>query len=45
MEKASKAARLSREDWVNAALEVLRERGVGGIKVVVLAEKITGNTT
>ena len=39
MEKEAKR-RLGREDWIQAALETLFERGVGGIKVVVLAERM-----
>lgn len=35
-----KKRRLSREDWVRGALEVLREHGVGGVKVVVIAERL-----
>lgn len=32
--------RLSREDWVREALEVLHERGVDGVKIVVIAERM-----
>ncbi|MDV7144297.1 TetR/AcrR family transcriptional regulator [Tropicimonas sp. TH_r6] len=32
--------RLGREDWIEAALQILFERGVTGIKVVVLAERL-----
>jgi AcrR family transcriptional regulator len=35
-----KKSRLSREDWVRGALEVLREHGVGGVKVVVIAQRL-----
>ena len=39
MEKEAKR-RLGREDWIQAALETLFEKGVGGIKIVVLAERM-----
>ena len=32
--------RLSRNDWVRGALEILQERGVDGVKVVVIAERL-----
>ena len=32
--------RLTREDWVHGALEVLQERGVDGVKIVVIAERM-----
>ncbi len=32
--------RLGREDWVHGALEILFEKGISGIKVVVLAERL-----
>lgn len=35
-----KKIQASREIWLNAALEVLRERGVDGIKVVSLANRL-----
>jgi AcrR family transcriptional regulator len=31
---------LSRADWVRGALDVLRERGVDGVKIVVIAERM-----
>jgi len=39
MEKKTKR-RLGREDWVREALEVLQERGVDGVKIVVIAERM-----
>lgn len=39
MEKKTKR-RLGREDWVREALEVLQERGVDGVKIVVIAEQM-----
>jgi AcrR family transcriptional regulator len=39
MEAANKP-RLGREDWVLGALEVLKERGVDGVKIVVIAERM-----
>jgi len=38
--ESKRKPRLSREDWVRRALEVLRERGVDGIKIVVIAERM-----
>lgn len=32
--------RLGREDWIRAAIRTLQERGVDGVKVVVLAEDL-----
>lgn len=32
--------RLAREDWVHGALEVLQERGVAGVKIVVIAKRL-----
>ncbi|MGI9482550.1 MAG: TetR/AcrR family transcriptional regulator [Hyphomicrobiales bacterium] len=32
--------RLSRNDWVRGALEILQERGVDGVKIVVIAERL-----
>ena len=32
--------RLGREDWVREALEALQERGVDGVKIVVIAERM-----
>lgn len=32
--------RVSREDWIVAATEVLRESGVDGVKVIVIAKKM-----
>ena len=32
--------RLSREDWVREALEVLQERGADGVKIVVIAKRM-----
>lgn len=32
--------RLGRQDWIRGALEILLERGAGGVKVVVLAERL-----
>lgn len=39
MEKQERR-RLSREDWVRESLELLRERGIGGVKIVVIAERL-----
>jgi AcrR family transcriptional regulator len=39
MEKKTKR-RLGREDWVREALDVLQERGVDGVKIVVIAEQL-----
>ncbi len=37
----SKAAtRLTREDWVRGAIEALQERGVDGVKIVVIADRL-----
>lgn len=38
--EGQKRSRLGREDWVRGALEVLREHGVGGVKIVVIAERL-----
>lgn len=38
--EAQKRSRLGREDWVRGALDVLRERGVDGVKIVVIAERL-----
>jgi AcrR family transcriptional regulator len=35
-----KSKRLTREDWVHDALEVLQERGVDGVKIVVIAKRL-----
>ena len=32
--------RLTREDWVHGALEVLEEKGVDGVKIVVIAKRM-----
>ena len=32
--------RLGREDWIHAALGMLKERGVDGLKIVGLAERL-----
>lgn len=32
--------RLGRDDWVRAALEILRERGVDDVKIVVIVERM-----
>lgn len=32
--------RLTRADWIQEALEILRERGVEGVKIVVIAERM-----
>lgn len=39
MEKAT-AGRLTREDWIKAALAVLLESGVGGVKITVMAARM-----
>jgi AcrR family transcriptional regulator len=39
MDKKS-TKRLSREDWVRGAIEALQERGIDGLKIVVLAERL-----
>jgi AcrR family transcriptional regulator len=39
MEKRT-TKRLSRQDWVRGGIEVLQERGVAGIKIVALAERL-----
>ena len=39
-----RSKRLSRQDWLNAAIQELEEHGFDGIKVVVLAKKI-GSTS
>jgi AcrR family transcriptional regulator len=39
MEKRS-SHRLSRNDWMRAALEILDERGIDGVKIVVIAERM-----
>ena len=39
MEKQS-SKRLARVDWIRGAIETLQERGIEGIKVVVLAERL-----
>ena len=36
----SASKRLGREDWIQAAIRALQERGVDGVKVVVLAEDL-----
>ena len=36
--------RLTREDWVRGALEILRERGVEGVKVLELAKQVGATT-
>jgi AcrR family transcriptional regulator len=38
--REQKNRRLSRADWVLGALDVLRERGVDGVKIVVIAERM-----
>jgi AcrR family transcriptional regulator len=38
--ESERKPRLSREDWVRGSLEVLRERGVDGVKIVVIAERM-----
>ena len=35
-----KRPRLSREDWLQVTLKVLQYRGVGGVKIVVIAERL-----
>ena len=32
--------RLTRKDWVHGALEILQERGVDGVKIVVIAKRM-----
>ncbi len=38
--RKNQTRRLSRADWVRGALDVLRERGVDGVKIVVIAERM-----
>ena len=38
--EAENRKRLSREDWIAAALELMFEKGAGGVKVVVLAQRM-----
>ena len=38
--EARKPKRLSREDWIHGALDLLQEVGVKGVKVVVLADRL-----
>ena len=35
-----KSPRLTREEWILGVLEVLQERGVEGVKVVVIAQRL-----
>ena len=44
MEKQRAKGRLSRTEWVREALDVLQERGVDGVKIVVIANRL-GVTT
>jgi len=37
---AKAATRLTREDWVRGAIEALQERGVDGVKIVVIAHRL-----
>ncbi len=32
--------RLTREDWIEASMQILLERGVGGVKVTLIAERL-----
>jgi AcrR family transcriptional regulator len=36
----AKTIRLGREDWIQGALEILQVKGVGGVKIVPLAERL-----
>ena len=36
----SKKTRLTRESWIREALDVLHERGVDGVKIVIIAERM-----
>jgi AcrR family transcriptional regulator len=38
--EAQKRSRLSREDWLQETLKVLQNRGVDGVKIVVIAESL-----
>ena len=40
MAKKIAATRLTREDWVRGAIEALQERGVDGVKIVVIADRL-----
>lgn len=35
-----KARTLTRDDWLRAAMELLRTRGIGGVRVLTLAQKL-----
>ena len=40
MAKTRKRPQLGREDWILEALKVLEERGIDGVKVVIIAERM-----
>ena len=40
MAKKKAATRLTRADWVRGAIEALQERGVDGVKIVVIADRL-----